>query len=134
MQDSPINQQKQTPPKDEWTETEKWVLEQLCKGEIADFNFKYNKNLDPRKDEGWTEERLISSKFFQTILFEDLYCNKLHRHGVSIAGALIKEKLDLRNARINIELQIKKSRLDEFIEMTLIGSFVVAGLSGITKR
>jgi hypothetical protein len=110
--------QKQTPPKKEWTEPEKWVWEQLCKGESADFNKKFDKELNPRSETGWNEERLISPHFLETILFEDLYYNKLHRHGVLISGAWVKEKLDLSNARINIEFQLMKSRVEGYVDMT----------------
>jgi len=120
MTTSSTNQRKQTSAKEEWTDPEKWVWEQVCKGEMADFNFKYNKDLDPRKEEGWNEERLISPEFLETILFEDSYCNFLHRNGVSISGAWIKEKLNLSRASINIELQLIKSRFESNVDLTLL--------------
>ena len=87
MPTSSINNQDLIPPKKEWTGPEKWAWEQICKGEIADFNIlKYDKEIDPRKEEEWTNERRISPKFLETILFEDIFCRKITRKGFIFQG------------------------------------------------
>ncbi|MCI0708104.1 MAG: hypothetical protein L0Y80_11540 [Ignavibacteriae bacterium] len=91
MKQSSPNQQLQVSPLDEWTEPEKWVWEQVSRSKVADFNAKHSKKLDPRKPEGWTDERLVSPEFIETILLTESFKNIIPRQGFWILGALIKK-------------------------------------------
>jgi hypothetical protein len=116
-------------PLDQWTEPEKWIWEKVCNGEIADFNLKYQKEIEPETLDGWSEERLISPAFLETILLYDPYKSALPRRGLRISGAWIKEKIDLTNARLNAEWWTNNSRFEKpvdlsFLQTTDIISFV----------
>ena len=104
----------------EWTEPEKWAWQQVEKGEIADFHIKLNNDLDPNDPNGWTDERLISSKFLETILLDSAYQNELPRRGVRIAGAWIKDPLNLANAHLKVEWWLDKSRVLDKVDISFI--------------
>jgi hypothetical protein len=103
-----------------WTEQEEWVWEKLCAGEIADFNKTegYGGELDPKKPEGWIESRILSAKFIETILLEDLYRGALKHHGVNIIGAWFKEPLDLSNANLCHQLSLVSTRFDADVNLS----------------
>ena len=84
-------------PDGAWTEPEKWVWEQVCKGERADFNARYavtpaDLAPDPRNAAGWSANRLLSSAFLELILLHAPYRDALPRHGVRIIGAIIRQR------------------------------------------
>jgi cytoskeletal protein CcmA (bactofilin family) len=104
-------------PESVWSDPEKWVWEKVCKGEVADFNLKFQNELKPQDSEGWTADRMIRAEFLETVLLLDPYKSSLPRRGLRIAGALIKEKIDLSNARITSEWWIDKSRFEESVTL-----------------
>jgi hypothetical protein len=84
-----------------WTPQEQWVWRQLCEGEIADFNQRDGRpdRLDPRKPEGWQENRkLRTEEFLEKILLNEPYRSVLPPDGVRIEGGWFVEPLDLSNA------------------------------------
>src|SRR5687768_6422067 len=106
------NQPKPILSMDEWTEPEKWVWEKVCEGEIASFNLRYEKDLDPANIEEWTDDRIVSPQFLEAILLHEPYRSTLPRRGVRIVGAWIKEKLDLFNGSLTTEWRMEKSRFE----------------------
>src|ERR1043166_3657176 len=74
----------------EWTETERWVAEQVTAGKTADLSEKF-------PDE---EHRKLSAKFVEDLLTGAVSGVKLHREGVKILWATIDQPVDLENAQI----------------------------------
>ncbi len=111
----------QIPPRPEWSETEKWVWQQVCRKETADFN-RRDGELDPKGSDGWSERRLISPEFLEDILIHDPFRSALDRKGVHIVGAWIKEPIDLENTRLIHELRLEKSRFDAGLKLSELES------------
>lgn len=105
-----------TPPHPDWSDNEKWVWSSICVGKSADFNWRYGKKIDPKKDELWTEEekerRKLSSRFLETILLDERWRSAVPRNGVIIHGAWFGEPVDLDNARIEIDLSLCNCRFE----------------------
>lgn len=80
---------------DHWTLQEKWVWDQITKGEPADFNThsKGGGELDPKDDtKTWPEFRKLTNRFLNDILLgkddgEKPYMDSIPRTGVQIIGA-----------------------------------------------
>ena len=135
---------KTLPPKENWTEQEKWVWEKLCAGEKADFNNPgdlekeklYGKDLDPKDDKLWNLEnknaknRILSPEFFETILLHEPYQRALTRKGVLIIGAWFTESLDLSSATLEHQLLLKKSRFDADINFSDLKSHSLISFQG----
>ena len=107
-------------PDTSWTEQEKWVWAKLLDGEVADFNAdpSFGGELDPKNDEIWTEanenakNRILTPKFLQTILTEEIYYKSLTHHGVRIIGAWFKKSVDLSNITIINQLWLDACRFE----------------------
>jgi uncharacterized protein YjbI with pentapeptide repeats len=105
--------QKQSQPA--WTPQEQWVWKQLCEGEIADFNQLYGRlgRLDPRKPEGWEENRKLRTEdFLEAILLNERYRSMLPSDGVRIIGGWFVDPLDLSNAVLMHQLWLDYSRFE----------------------
>ncbi len=111
----------QIPPGSEWTEPEKWVWQQVCEGNIADFNALYGE-LDPIDANGWSQKRLISPQFLEAILLHDPFQSAVPRQGVRIVGAWVKEPLELENARLTHPWWLDKSRVDAEVQLSELQS------------
>ena len=100
-----------------WTPQEKWVWERIKSGEDADFNQAdgYGGYLDPDKDKGWTEKRILRPEFLQTILLENAYVKDIPRRGVCIIGAYIRDPLDLSHGVIGYPLILYRSRFEAHV-------------------
>ena len=96
-----------------WTEPEQWVWEKVCKGEIANFNEKEGCVRDPKYSTGWTDARLVSRSFLETILLSSAYQPMPSRRGIRIVGAWIRQPIDFTNARISVEWWLDESRFEE---------------------
>jgi hypothetical protein len=69
-------------PADElWKPQEKFIWEQVCVGEEANFNKAagYEGELDPNTPRGLPDSRVVSSAFLETILLKDKYRRALTR-------------------------------------------------------
>lgn len=99
-------------PKPDWSEPEKWVWQQLCQGKIADFNRLYGE-LDPKTPNCWSETRVITPSFLETILTAKPYQSALPRQGVRIIGALIRQEIDLENGSICHQWWLEESELKQ---------------------
>ena len=108
----------QTPPRQEWTDPEKWVWQQVCEGKIADFNTFHKKELGSRDSNGWSHERLISPEFLETILLHDPFQSAVPRQGVRITGAWLTEPLELEDARLVHSWWLGKSRMDAEVRLS----------------
>lgn len=87
--------------------TEKWVLQQIKKGETANLKEKYGEG---------DEKRKISHTFIMALLTGDVPSKEIHRHGVDIKNAIITGKIDLISAEVPFEVKFKscvfKNNLD----------------------
>jgi len=108
-----------SPSRKDWTDTEKWILEQAYSGQIADLNLKY-KRLDPSDKDTWTEERKVSCRFIETVLLNNEYKSKLTRRGLRISGAWITEKIDLNNARFQTEWSLENCRVEGEVDLAFL--------------
>ena len=111
----------QIEPLEDWTSPEKWVWQQVCEGKIADFN-KIHDYLDPAKTDGWSNERLISPEYLETILLHEPFQSSLHRQGVRISGAWFKKPVNLSHARITCPLHLTHSRYEGEVDFAWIKS------------
>jgi uncharacterized protein YjbI with pentapeptide repeats len=119
-----INSKKVT-PLESWAPQEKWVWEKVYAGEIADFNDAkeikdHGSELDPKKPKGWPDNRIITLKFLETILFEEPYRSAIPRQGVQVIGAWFKDKIDLSNASLIHQLVLAKSRFESDVDLNLL--------------
>lgn len=114
----------QMKPLKSWTSQEKWVWKQVCEGKVADFNRAegYGGNLDPRKPEGWPENRILQPSFLETILLYEPYRSALTHNGVHIIGAWFKEPLDLSNATLAHEVRLDNSRFESDVDLSKLKS------------
>lgn len=85
-------------PLDSPARVEEWISRQVAKGEVADLETVADEKafLPP-------ELRQVSGEFLQELLTAT---TNTHLHGVHIAGAVITDKLDLRNATISNDARI----------------------------
>jgi uncharacterized protein YjbI with pentapeptide repeats len=123
----------QVDPRETWSETEKWVWNQVCIGEIANLNEHFDSSrpwLDPRSPDGWTEEHKLSSGFLETILLHDPWRSAIPRRGVRIIGAWFEEPLDLVEAEIAYELWLEKTRLTSDVNLRRIRTKSLVSLDG----
>jgi uncharacterized protein YjbI with pentapeptide repeats len=75
--------------------TEKWVVEKVTAGELADLSEKFPDNKEKRK---------LSAHFLEALLMGTLPGFKPHRNGVQIVGAVSDDPIDLTNAQIPCEV------------------------------
>src|SRR4051794_12449912 len=81
---------------------EEWAWSKICVGEIADFNAKLQKTLDPAKPEDWGDERKISAGFLRKLFVEK--ASEIPFEGVRIIGAFFPEGVRLEHGRLHRQL------------------------------
>src|SRR5260370_27095089 len=116
----------------QWTPQEIFVWQQVCVGEVADFNKgpNYGGNLDPKRREGLPESRILRPAFLETILLEDKYRKVLRRRGVKISGARLTDILDLENIQLEDEFALAKSLLEKGVNFSGLRSTYTVSLVG----
>ncbi len=130
----------ETPPREWWTAPEKWVWQQICEGKVADFHKILDpgrKELDPDREEGWSDARVIRPAFLKTILLNEPFRSALPPQGVRVAGAWIKEPnepLDISYACIAHQLWLEKSRIDSSIDLSVLRSTESISFDGSVFR
>ena len=82
-----------------WTKQEAFVWAKVCVGAVADLAAEHD--LD----------KVLTSRFIETILVDPTYAGALTRFGVRIAGAEFDEPLDLRNADLHHDFSLERTTL-----------------------
>jgi hypothetical protein len=116
-------------PDDKWSAAENWVWEKICAGQIADFNEKFVE-LDPRKPDGWNNDRKISAGFLRRIFFEKPYQGDIPIEGARIIGAFLPEGQVLRSGCVNRDVQLLQSRSEKSIDLQFTTFEGVLSLAG----
>ena len=98
------------PPRDGWSNLEKWIWQEVGSGRPANINNKLGWCALPYRDDGWGPERQVSSEFLTTILLHDPWRDALPRAAVRIFGALFTKTIDLRWTELPMALWIDRSR------------------------
>jgi uncharacterized protein YjbI with pentapeptide repeats len=108
-------------PQKEWTAQERWVWQKICLGETADFNGAagvVDGFLDPAIKEQWPKNRIIRSRFLETILLDEPFRSALTHHGVRIWGAWLREPLNLSGGILPTTLQLQYSRFESDVDFS----------------
>ncbi len=107
----------QTP---KWTDPEEWAWTQICEGQIANFNEHLNEELDPRNpdhDDEWADDRMLSSRFLETILLREPFRGAIPRRGVRIFGAYFPNPINLIDVSLDRPLEFDQSRFKSQVDM-----------------
>lgn len=86
------------------TDQEKYVLQQVATGRFADLKAQFGEQ---------EKNRRVSGPFLEDLLTGTLE-NKIHRKGVMIKNAVVREPLDLKSVEVPFDVQLKKC---EFLEV-----------------
>jgi hypothetical protein len=113
-----------------WRPSERWVWQRLCAGEIADFNARDGKTLDPSDPTGWDDTRAVSAAFLETVMLQEPYRGALRHQGVRLVGAWFKEALDLESARLGHQLWLDGSRFEREVRLSDVKSPDALSLEG----
>ncbi|MBC8094893.1 MAG: pentapeptide repeat-containing protein [Akkermansiaceae bacterium] len=90
------------------TIAEKYLLDQVAAGKVADFNTAF-------PDEG---ARAIRGIFLEELLTGSRKDCIIHRNGVQVEGAVVREAVDLRNAEIARATQLVRCRFEGSINFS----------------
>lgn len=93
-----------------YTSVEKWILERITVGEIADLKKQFPDEAD----------RVINSSFIENLLTNSLEGVEIHRHGVRIMNAIFAQPIDLVNAEIPHEILLGNCHFGD--NVNLLGS------------
>ena len=128
----PIDKKCSVEPDQVWTPQEKFVWGRVCIGATANFNAgsEYGGDLDPRKPDGWPQNRVLRSAFLETILLKDPYRGALTRTGVRIVGARFTEDLDLAGAQLGHPLVLYRSLFERGANLPRVRSAHLIDLGG----
>lgn len=102
------------------TPTEKYVLDQIVAGKVADLA-----NAFPEES-----RRVIRGVFLEELLTGMRKDCAIHRNGVQIEGAIIKDAVDLRNAEIACDTRLTRCRFEDevnFSQCVFASGFLVEG-------
>ena len=94
-----------------WSKPERWAWKPICAGQVANFN-KDKDELDPRKPDGWNDERKLSPEFLKEILLQEAYRSATPIMGVRIIGACFPEPIDLAHVRLDRQLWLRQCRFE----------------------
>jgi uncharacterized protein YjbI with pentapeptide repeats len=88
--------------------TEKWVAEQVSKGEQANLDEKFDKE----------EQRVVRAHFIEQLVTDTLPGYKAHRNGARMIGGIVRGPLDLNNARIHCEVWFDHFQFKGDVDLT----------------
>ena len=92
---------------------EDWAWGQIRTGQVADFNAKCGRQLDPKEAEGWADScREITARFVQLVLTDAKRQAAVPHHFVVIEGAHITGTVDLGGFDITDTVGIGSSRIE----------------------
>lgn len=97
-----------------FSEPELWVWNEIRAGHIADFNTRYGK-LESKLENNWNntkEDRRLSAYFLISIITEEKLRNAISTKGIRIAGALFREEINLRHAKVERQLWLESCRFE----------------------
>lgn len=106
----------------EWASNEKWVWNEICEGREADFNVKEGRHLLPDMDQDWSDVRVLSPKFLELLVTQQLYVEAMNYRGVRIRGAWFKEPIQLSDAVISRPLALTNCRFGADVNLSLVKS------------
>jgi uncharacterized protein YjbI with pentapeptide repeats len=89
------------PPRESWSDLEKWVWHEIGSGRIADINAHLGKTADSGKPDDWGTERRLSPAFLETILLHDPWRSVVPHQGIHMVGAKFAEPIDLKGAKVS---------------------------------
>jgi hypothetical protein len=98
------------------TPAARWVVSQLCQGDVADLNDLLKTAAIPALAAGWTTERQLSARFLKHLLTTAPF-QRARANGVRIAGAWFADRLDLTDVRLDNGLWIERSRFEANVRM-----------------
>jgi uncharacterized protein YjbI with pentapeptide repeats len=102
-----------------WTPAERFVWNQTCRGDEADFNkgSRFGGKHDPREPRGLPSSRKLRSSFLRTILSTDKYKHVLTSRGIRINGARFTDRLELDNIEVNHEIWLDNSLFEKGVSL-----------------
>ncbi len=121
------------PPLPKWTDPEKWVWTQVCEGRIANFNKRSKEKLDPRNpahDGRWSNDRILTSSFLETILLYEPFRSAIPRRGVRVFGAYFPNSINLISASIERPLKLDRSYFKSQVDMHRLRTPTFISLQG----
>ncbi len=103
------------PADPDWTPQETFVWNYVCVGDDADFNSEpgYGGAVEPQRPEGLPDNRVLTSRFIETLLLNEKYSRSLTRLGITIKGARFAEPIDLADANLKHNLTLRDSLLEK---------------------
>ena len=112
----------------DWTDPEQFVWSSICAETVADFNDPKRWSgtpsrtpRDPSTQSLWIQEdRKLSSKFLEEILFNEKLNVEIPRLGVVIFGAYFPETIDLSDGSIDFDLCLCMSRFEMSLDVSRI--------------
>lgn len=119
----------QTKPLEHWSLPEKWVWQQVCEGNPADFNDLYGE-LDPSETSGWSDKRVISAEFLEAILLEEPFKSAVPNKGVRIIGVWVKDGINLEHAQLTRQLWLDNSIFNGNVKLDFLHSSALLSLEG----
>jgi hypothetical protein len=121
-----------------------WAWAKILNDEIADFNEKCERTLDPRQETGWDDPcRRVPPEFLRNVLTDRKYRDQIPQHGARLVGASIDGTVDLTDSEIKSEVWVKASRVEGKLVLTdshwslpfvLSGSTIIGDFSAERMR
>jgi hypothetical protein len=109
------------PPAQYWTAQEQWIWDRTLGGEVADFNARYEAQLDPKQDDvRWSDDekpRLVSEKFLLDVLGRKTYAEAIPPRGLRIIGARFASDLGLQSLHVERQVWLTHSRFDGAVNL-----------------
>ena len=103
-------------PLDHWTPQEKWVWSRVCEGSVANLAEQYGGATNPLDSQEWPAERILRSRFLETVLLRERFRSELGTKGLRLRGARVEDRLDLNGADIKSEVRIDELVLEQGVD------------------